>query len=267
MEMDLKLRSRRRLPLILIIAAFIAGIILSIPISGLGGKEHYDGVTTGEEQLAPLDTSERSFERLKDELDQERQKTGRIEQELLDEKGYSQELLLSVQRYRQLAGMTDVTGPGIILVLEEKKGDIAGGESPGAFLIHQQDLLNIINELWHNDAEAIGIGTYGKREMERITTFSPARCSGGAIEVNDRRMVPPFEIRAIGDPGLLKSALEIRGGYLEKLRYYVDATLTTSGTVFIPSYSGSTHWLYAMPVIGIDDNALLPGDTVEGEGE
>ena len=266
MKTDIKFRSKRPVPVILLIAAAATGFYLSLPISGLGGKEDFVGITPVSDDTPIGSSTEKDIQLLKDQLDTERQEYSKIEKRLLEEKGYSQDLLLAVRRYREIAGMTDVIGPGIILTLSESKSSGFPDENPGQFLIHQQDLLNIINELWHNDADAVAVGSPGGGTMERITTFTPVRCSGGAIIVNDTRMVPPFEIRAIGEPGLLKTVLEIRGGYLDDLKLInIDSIVETSDRVFIPKYNGITLWLHARSILGGVDENIIP-DEVAGEG-
>ncbi len=171
------------------------------------------------------------------------------QQELQSEKEYSQFLLGEVQKYKILACLTPMRGPGVIITLSESREPTPDNMEAEALLIHQEDLLKIINELWANEAEAVAIGS--GRYVERITTFSPITCSGGAIIVNDQRMVPPFVIKAIGDPELLKSVLEIRGGYLEKLKAFnINVTVDTSTAVDIPAYSGTTLSLYSHAILG-----------------
>jgi uncharacterized protein YlxW (UPF0749 family) len=264
MNAEFGFRSKRPLPFILLLAAAGIGFYLSLPISGLGRQEEPGDIVSVRSQLPSGVAAERDIELLKDEVESERQKAGRYEKELLEEKEYSQFLLNEVWNYKELAGMTAVTGPGIIVTLSEGTGDGESEWAGEAFLIHQEDLLNIINELWHNDAEAVAVGTAG-RKMERVTTFTPVRCSGGAIEINGRRMFPPFEIYAIGDNELLKSVLQMRGGYLQKLKTYgVHSEVITADRIYIPAYRGPTHLLYARSVIeevaGIDSDETSEGN-------
>ena len=256
---EFKYKKTRSIPLAMLLAAGAIGYYLSLPISGLG-QDNISSNLVPPEKITPRQTvSDREVQRLKAEIQKEREKTDSYQTELSEEKKYSQFLIGEIQKNKTLAGLTPMRGPGIIIRLSESTGSIEPNYAPGSFLIHQEDLLNILNELWHNDAEAIAVGGSSGR-FERITTFSPLRCSGGAIEVNDQRMVPPFEIRAIGKPDLLKSVLEMRGGYLEKLlAYQISATVQISDMVEIPAYSGSTLNLYGHGVVGTKE--ILP----EGE--
>jgi uncharacterized protein YlxW (UPF0749 family) len=241
----------------MLIAVAGVGFCLSLPISGLGVKDKYENLLPPKSYMPPSQADERDIRLLKDEVEKERHKAGLYQNELKDEKEYSRFLLGEVQKYKILAGLTAMRGPGIIITLSESRDPTPPTWDPEALLIHHEDLLKIINELWQNKAEAIAIGSGSGRYVERITTFSPITCSGGAIIVNDQRMVPPFEIRAIGDPELLKSVLEMRGGYLEKLgAFNINVMIQTSDAVEIPAYSGSTLSLYSHAIIGDEEKSL-----------
>jgi uncharacterized protein YlxW (UPF0749 family) len=239
------------------------GFYLSVPISGLGDQEDQgQGLVSVRSQLPQSLAAERDIELLKDELDRERKKADRYQTELSAKSEYTQFLLSEVQRYKEIAGLTAVAGSGIVMTLNEGRGTEPKGWGEEMSLIHQEDLLNIINELWHNDAEAIAVGLPGGRKIERITTFSPLRCTGGTIEINDQSMYPPFEILAIGDGELLKSVLEMRGGYLEQLEMYgIQSEITLSDNIIIPSYRGATHWLYARSMESVGDTIEPPSST------
>ena len=269
MKKDFQFRSKRSVPIVLLLAAAAVGFCLSLPISGFGGKEELSVATPLRGNSFQATSSSKGIDLLKSQLDLERQETVKLEKELLDEKGVSQDRLRVVKRYRELAGMTDVTGQGIILTLSESKGTGGFEKEPGQFLIHQEDLLNIINELWYHGAEAISVGSPDGGKMERITTFSPIRCRGGVIEINDTEMFPPFEIRVVGEADKLKSVLERRGGYLANLKAYsIDSKIETYEAVFIPKYNGVAIWLYGRSLLGgVEDVIILDtGNEAEAGG-
>jgi len=258
-------RSKRPVPVLIIIVAAAVGFYLSLPISGLGIREKYEDVLPTKSFLSPADATERDKRLLKDEVERERYQSGLYQSQLQNEKDYSRFLLGEVQKYKILAGLTAMRGPGVIITLSESHGPTPAEMDPEVLLIHNEDLLRIVNELWQNKAEAIAIGSASGRYVERITTFSPISCSGGACIINDQRMVPPFEIRAIGDADLLKSVLEIRGGFLEKLRSFnINVDVQTSDAVEIPAYNGTTVNLYSHAVIG-DEEIMPPSERKAGE--
>ena len=102
---------------------------------------------------------------------------------------------------RLRAGLTPVEGEGIIVKLEDSSATAKAGENPNLYLIHDDDLLKVINELRAAGAEAISING------QRLIGTSEIRCAGPTLSVNNVRSAPPFEIRAIGDSKSLESAI------------------------------------------------------------
>ena len=97
-------------------------------------------------------------------------------------------------------GKTDVTGPGIQVILTDND------EKEYA----ARDLLNIVNELKAAGAEAISING------ERIINLTDiVDISNRYILVNSNKISSPYTILAIGDENYLKSALNIKNGYVD----------------------------------------------------
>lgn len=148
-----------------------------------------------------------------------------------------------MQKANMAAGLLALEGPGIIVKLNDSNKSFEKGEDPNALLVHDEDLLKIVNELRASGAEAISINE------ERLTSMSEIRCAGTTILVNWRKIAPPFEIKATGDPDLLESGLTIKGGYLEYLKFYgIEVGVEKKETVKIPSYNGSMKFAYSEPI-------------------
>jgi uncharacterized protein YlxW (UPF0749 family) len=116
------------------------------------------------------------------------------------------------------------------------------GEDPNAGLVHDRDILNIVNEMRASGAEAICVNN------ERITAMSEIRCAGTTILVNWNKIAPPFVIKAIGDPELLGSGLSIRGGQLEDLKSAgLQTQLVRNDKIDIPAFNGALKFQYTSP--------------------
>ena len=147
----------------------------------------------------------------------------------------SQESLL-----RMGAGMTSLRGPGVILSLNDSK--LASQPGKDLFFIRDEDILKILNELKAAGAEAISIND------QRLVAPSGLRYSNRSLTVNNVTLMPPFEIRAIGDPVTLENSLRMRGGVLETIQVWgIDATVKKQDTVDIPEYKGTYHIELAKP--------------------
>lgn len=113
-----------------------------------------------------------------------------------------------------MAGATDVVGPGIEIVLDDSNISKKTRDNPNLYIIHDEDLMRVLNELRAAGAEAISIND------QRIVAMSEIRCAGPTISVNNVRSAPPYVIKAIGEPETLTSALKLRGGVVETFEFW-----------------------------------------------
>ena len=106
-----------------------------------------------------------------------------------------------MERLNILAGSTDVEGEGVEIVLDDSNLARSANENPNLYIIHDEDLLRVLNELCAAGAEAISIND------QRIVATTEVRCAGPTVSVNNVRSAPPYVIKAIGNPKNLTSAL------------------------------------------------------------
>jgi len=111
-----------------------------------------------------------------------------------------QELL----RQQMAAGLVPVVGPGISITIDSNP--------PIVYL----DIIDIINELWASQAEAIAINNH------RVTGWTKIYWNKQnlAMTVNGEVLPFPCTIKAIGDPEKLESGLRLLGGVLDDLAIY-----------------------------------------------
>ena len=121
-----------------------------------------------------------------------------------------------IKEMQTLAGFTKVSGPGITLSVDDNpKAGSGDDRNFSPLMVHDFDLLQIVNELRSAKAEAISLN--GKR----LTNFTPIRCVGPTVLVNFEPIAAPFVIEAIGDQSMLVAALKLPGGIVDRL---ADAT-------------------------------------------
>ena len=141
-------------------------------------------------------------------------------------------------RYR--AALLPLEGEGVIVRMDDSTKPAKAGENPNLYVIHDDDLLRVVNELRAAGAEAIAING------QRLTGTSEIRCAGPTLSVNNVRSSAPFEIRAIGDKKSLENALRMRGGVAETLGVWgIQLDIKASNDVYIPPYRGSIRQSYA----------------------
>jgi uncharacterized protein YlxW (UPF0749 family) len=108
-------------------------------------------------------------------------------------------LRVALHDLRVQAGFAEMNGRGIIVRIY----DAADGYTNDT-IIHAQDVLDTVNELFAAGAQGLSVGN------QRLTATSAIRCVGPSILINDERIaVNPVVISAIGDPDVLASGLDI----------------------------------------------------------
>lgn len=140
-----------------------------------------------------------------------------------------------------ISGVSDVKGEGIILTLVD--GAQAADSSNVNTLVHDSDILTVVNELKAAGAEAISVNG------QRIISSSAIRCVGPVIQVNYQKVATPFEIKAIGNSAYLESAMNIKNGIVDTLREYgIGITVTRNSEITIPKYDGTLNFRTAIAV-------------------
>jgi uncharacterized protein YlxW (UPF0749 family) len=133
-----------------------------------------------------------------------------------------------------------VEGPGIIMTLNDSKQEVAEGEDIAWYLIHDIDILEIVNELRVAGAEAISIND------ERVTATTSIRCGGPTINIDGKRHAVPFVIKAIGDPKTLEASALAPESYIELYMEYsgIEVKIQKVENLNIDGYSGSDKIKY-----------------------
>jgi uncharacterized protein YlxW (UPF0749 family) len=134
-----------------------------------------------------------------------------------------------------------VRGPGLEVSLNDAPRLGTGAERPGDpapddLVVHEQDVLAVINALWAGGAEAVTV------MGDRIIATSSVRCVGNTLLLHGAVYSPPFRVAAIGDPGQLAKALADAPG-VKVFRSYVDAyglgyQVVRHAVVTMPAYDG-----------------------------
>ncbi len=129
--------------------------------------------------------------------------------------------LIETEKY---LGYTELKGEGIIVKLDDT--DYKQVES--------SDILSLVNELRLAGAEAISIN-----EERVVSTTEIVNVDTRFIIVNGKRIVAPYEIKAIGDKKYLESAISIKGGYVDEIKAKeITINYTIEDNVVIPKFSG-----------------------------
>lgn len=147
------------------------------------------------------------------------------------------------EKVNLLAGTTAVKGAGVVLSIEDSKKTISNTENTNLYIIHDEDVLKVINELRAAGAEAISLND------QRLIATSEIRCAGPTISINNTRVAAPFEIKAIGDAKNMEAAIKMRGGVAESLSVWgIKLEIKQEHNIVIPAYKGATEFKYVTSV-------------------
>lgn len=215
------------------IALFFLSMMLTAQMKSMSDTEE---ILEGkrETQLADdLVTLQRKY----DDLKQQYEDSTKIVEEYQNNSATNSTLISSmkeqIDNLSALAGVTDLKGEGIIITLND--GSKATDEDLRSdTLVHDSDLLTVVNELKAAGAEAISING------QRIISTSAIRCVGPVIQVNYQKVAAPFEVKAIGNAQYLESAMTIKNGVVDLLKEYgVNVAISRQNEVHIPKYDGT----------------------------
>lgn len=139
-----------------------------------------------------------------------------------------------LQRYNLLLGNTELIGKGIIITLKDGDSSILKGSAID-YIVHDGDLLQVVNALKNCGAEAISING------ERIVSSTAISCVGNVVTINGKKVGVPFVIKAIGLPSKLYGSITMPEGYISILQdagVQVDIEQVEKETIVIPKYDG-----------------------------
>lgn len=192
-----------------------------------------------QELAARLKTAREENEALQNRADKLRQQLDRVTGSF-----HLTTLHQELSKARIAAGMTELTGPGLEVTLSDSNKKIQPDENPNLYVLHDEDILKVINELKAAGAEAIALNN------QRLLATSEIRCLGPTVLTNkNQRLTPPFVITAIGNPDNLVNALQMRGGVVDQLRFWeIQVAVKSMPNITVPAYTGWLRFDYAKPV-------------------
>ncbi|MCI8640357.1 MAG: DUF881 domain-containing protein [Clostridia bacterium] len=133
----------------------------------------------------------------------------------------------------KVIGLSEVNGTGVIITISDSEIDQNSVLDSSDLLVHDKDILKIVNELKNAGAEAISING------QRVILTTSIVCGGNIININGEKIGSPFEIKAIGLPETLAN-LNRPGGFLNYLQEErkLKVNLKKDNNVNIPKYAG-----------------------------
>jgi uncharacterized protein YlxW (UPF0749 family) len=218
-----------------------AGLVLAALVVTVGAAQaRIAAPTVAKERQELIDRIQRetaAADKLESRVDKLRDDVSARQRAALKQDGGSDETdLVGI-----LSGAVAVHGPGVKLVVDDAKEATTGGngdprETSGfsdTGRVRDRDMQRVVNGLWESGAEAIAING------QRLTALSAIRAAGDAILVDNRPLVPPYTVLAVGDGERLSSGFQnsADGLYLHALQenYGIRTGISTESDVRLPA--------------------------------
>ncbi|MFE9015052.1 DUF881 domain-containing protein [Streptomyces cyaneofuscatus] len=216
-----------------------AGLVVAALVVTLGAAEARVSAPVvakeREELIDRINAETRAADTLESDVDKLRSDVSERQRKALEQHGGDQGELVAL-----LSGATPVQGPGVKLVVDDAKNTDQGGGGPresSSFSdtgrVRDRDMQRVVNGLWESGAEAIAING------QRLTALSAIRAAGDAILVDNRPLVPPYTVLAVGDGKNLAAAFRdsADGQYLNALKESFDirTSLSDQADVRLPA--------------------------------
>ena len=217
----------------ILVLCIMMGVLITLQIKSVNGDYLYVPLKTIHDYNITIKSEKKEIENLKNILEERKERYSQYAS-IKDEGGIIKEAMLEELKDHQLiSGFTDVEGQGIILVVNDATRDLYEGEELNNVLVHDIDILNLINDLKVAGAEAISING------QRLLPNSEINCHGHNIRINNQIFAQPFIIRAIGDSKTLEAALVAPPTYGYFLKNIIGLYLevNTGLNIKIPKYS------------------------------
>jgi uncharacterized protein YlxW (UPF0749 family) len=146
---------------------------------------------------------------------------------------------------RLAAGLTAVSGPGVIVEISDSNRVVPPGDNPASYIVLADDLRDIVTALWASGAEAIEI------DDERLVATSSIYAVGASVLVNTYFLSPPFRIEAIGDGGLLErfqSHPAFTGRVAQRIEFFgLEFAVAPADGLELPAFVGTTRFRWGVP--------------------
>lgn len=201
-----------------------------------------------EDYKVTIEGEEREIEKLFDRIEESREELNQLLEKRESNQDLAQEieakLFQELKFYRLSGGFVDVEGSGVEILIDDASRELEAWEDPNDMLVHDLDLLMVVNELKDAGAEVISVNG------QRILDSSSISCSGYTVRINGKFYGKPFRISAIGDASRMSAALIGPGGYGTLLKEWgLTFKIKIQDLVKIPALKDDRSFKFASPAV------------------
>lgn len=192
----------------------IVGLLISIQSRIITGSFLYISPKVLQDYDTSINSEKTEIEQLRSLIFEKQEKLKEYESITGKSDNIVASMKQELDKMKLMSGFQDVHGEGALIVLDDGTRELYENEDPNDVIVHDIDLLIVLNDLKIAGVEAISING------QRIVNSTEVNCSGHSVRINNQFFAQPFIIKAIGDPVIIESALSAPGTYGELLREY-----------------------------------------------
>jgi uncharacterized protein YlxW (UPF0749 family) len=234
--------ARKSAVLVLTVGLLLVGLLLATAFAQT--RQRASSAAAAREALvAEVEQRSAANDEAQARLDQQRAAVQRAQRQVLALSGAGTELADRLSRLEASTGAAPVTGPGMVVRLDDAPGNGNGDGSDAdprtdvdnSGRVTDRDLQTVVNEVWAAGAEAVAVNG------QRLTALSAIRSAGDAVLVDFRPLTPPYRIEAVGDPHKLRETFVggFGGSYLQVLQGYgITYAVEDSDRLHLPASAG-----------------------------
>lgn len=140
------------------------------------------------------------------------------QQALNNNQASSKLVAFDLDKLQKFLGQKEAKGPGVEIIIETK--------------LSLEEMTDFINNLKNINVEALSLND------QRLTLFLAFGKDQGELTLNNKKISPSYNIEAIGNPDVLKEALERKGGIVDQLNKTesVKIEITKKSDLVLPAY-------------------------------
>ncbi|HYO42831.1 MAG TPA: DUF881 domain-containing protein [Candidatus Limnocylindrales bacterium] len=220
------------------LALLALGFLIAAQLASEGPRIRY----TSQERTPLVETAldlQAQQDSLKAQILDIRAEVGRLEETGQGGAAVTQDLNRQLEAARIAAGLTAMTGPGLVIQLADSTVPPPPDGSDRDYLVSGRDVRAVVEELWLAGAEAVAVNG------ERVTAATAVVDIGGSVLVNSAYIAAPYEVRAIG-PEDMFDRLTRSPGFVDFIRarsetFGIGVGYAVQDAVDLPAYAGAVN--------------------------
>lgn len=223
---------------IIVLLFIIAGFVTGIQFKQDQSSSDIITIRSLYEEQKNIENEQIEITRLHKSIEDQKDKLESYYSDEYDVEDIINSLKHKLKLHRVFAGQEETEGPGIKILMEDSL-QYEDGQNENNFIIHNSDILQIINDLRGADAERIAING------APISWNTKIDCNGATIKIGNEIFAPPFMIEAIGEPERLENILLAPEGIIQLMKFWdIQISISKHEHILIKAMSSEQEYKY-----------------------